>query len=132
MDSVMAHDITAYFIDRTVSFTKQCLGITFITSRLVGKVFGWSASPFSPLSCTPSISIVAGGAFSTATDGGMATAIFNVRGRSVPFALALPTALRGAETREIDVCVVKALAVPHEHRAMAEAVAAAVAFMVLR
>lgn len=39
IDNVIATEITAYFIDRAVSLTKQCLGIALITSRFVGKVF---------------------------------------------------------------------------------------------
>lgn len=77
MERVMTHDITAYLSDRSVSFTKQCFGITSITSRFDGKVFGCRANPFNPLSCTPSISIVTGGGPRTATEGGIATAIFN-------------------------------------------------------
>lgn len=138
MDRVMAHEMTAYFIDRTVSLTKQCLGIAFITSRFVGKDFSWSASPFNPLSCTPSISIVTGDEeVSVTTGAGMATAMFSVRGRKAP--LALVRAPRAAVVRagaadmwENDEWVVKALVVPQvEQSATAEAVAAAVVFMLL-
>lgn len=131
IDRVMAHDMTAYFIDRIVSFTKQCLGITSKTWRFVGKDFCWRASPFNPLSCTPSISIVTGDEGSTATAGGMATAMLKDLGRKAPLALVRGVAARGAETREKDAWVVNAVVVPQEHRATAEAVAAAVAFILL-
>lgn len=128
----MAHEMTAYFIDRMVSFTKQCFGITSMTSRLVGKVFGSRASPFNPLSCTPSMSIATAGEGSTATAGGMATAMLKDLGRKPPLALVRGAAARGAEKREKDEWVVNAVVVvPQEHRATAEAVAAAVAFILL-
>lgn len=133
---VMAQDMTAYFIDRMVSFTKQCLGITSMTSRFVGKAFSCRASPFNPLSCTPSISIVTGDEGSTTTAGGMATAILKDLGRKVPLALARgPTAdaACGVEKREKDEWVVNAfVVVPQEQRATAEAVAAAIVFIFLR
>lgn len=137
MDRVMAQEMTAYFIDRTVSLTKQCLGITLITSRFVGKDFSWSASPFKPLSCTPSMSIATGEEeVSVTTGAGMATAMFNVRGRKALLALvrvpAAEVVRAGADTCENDEWVVKALVVPQvEQRATAEAVAAAVAFILV-
>lgn len=131
IDRVIAQEMTAYFIDRSVSFSKQCLGITLITSRFVGNDFGSSASPFNPLSCTPSMSIAAGAEGSTATEGGIATAMFSERGRKAPRALVVPAvAVRdGDEKRENDEEWVKAVVVPQEHSATAEAVAAAVAFI---
>lgn len=133
MESVMAHDIAAYLNDRSVSFTKQCLGITSITSRFDGKVFSCSASPFNPLSITPSKSIVTGDGPPTATGGGRATAMLT-RGR-IDRTLAPLTAdgLAGDEAKraaaENDDWVVNAF-VPHEHRVtMAEAVAATVPFI---
>lgn len=129
IDRVMAHEMTAYFIDRMVSFTKQCFGITSITSRFVGKDFGCRASPFNPLSCTPSMSIATGAEGSTATAGGMATAMLKVLGRKAPLALERGAAACGTEKREKDECVVNAVVVPQ--KATAEAVAAAVAFILL-
>ena len=131
MERVMAHEITAYLNDRSVSFTKQCFGITSITSRFDGKVFSWSANPFNPLRSTPSISIVTGDGPPTATEGGRATAMFN-RGRTVRTLAPRAADVAGEAKRaaaEKDEWVVNAF-VPHEHRVTtAEAVAATVPFI---
>lgn len=131
MDKVIAHETAAKLSDRIVSFLKQCFGITLITSRFVGKVFSCRASPFNPLNCTPSISIATGDEVAITTGGGMATTMV-VRGRTAALPLALRTADGTDDAKRVaaenDDWVVKAL-VPHEHKAIAEAVAAAVVFM---
>lgn len=133
MDNVIAQEITAYFIDRTVSLTKQCLGMTLITSRFVGKLFSSRAKPFKPLSWTPSKSIATRGIVLTETAEGIATAMLSADARGRTALVARPPEGEVDEAKRAvaakDDWVVNAVAVPHEHSATAETVAAAVAFI---